>query len=454
MKVIVVGAGTVGTSIASFLLREGFEVIIVDMSSERLSWVDETMDVQSIIGEVSDPKVLTQLDLPSVDVFLAVTNIDEVNLIAAFSAKKMGASKVVARVRSPHYMDEIAVKYRDPLGIDLFISPERMSSFELADFVGTAALAQATFAAGKVQMRTVRLAANSQYVKQTIMELNLPAKGILVVGIRRENEIIIPHGNTKLLPDDRVTIIGMSDIIDTATSEFDLKEPDRRLATAVIAGAGDTGLLLAQLLERRGHEVTIVESNLTRAEFVGEKLKSTNILHGDATDINLMREERFDHFDYFISVMGNDEANIMASLLAKEIGIPKTACLIDRPDYARVMERVGIDVALSPRLLTANRLMQLLKRGKSRSVTLLEEGELEIIEYVALAKSEIVGTPLKDIKLPKDCLIGAVIQESQIQIARGDTIIRPKSTVITITTPGSAEELDDLFQPAKEDTNS
>ncbi len=450
MRIIVVGAGTVGSNIAKFLTRENHEVIIVDKEPQKLAQVEDELDVQTLVGDACDPVTLKSIEIESADLCIAVTEKDEVNLICAFAAKRMKAGRVIARVRSQYFYDKEEVNFQNPLDIDLLISPEILGAYELAQFIGTpGALLQVSLARGQVQLRTLKLAEKSTYVGHQVKDLNIP-EGVLIAGIRRGDEVMIARGDTRLEADDRVTLIGLPNVLDRASQPITLVEGGERVASVAIAGAGETGIYLAQLLERRGQKVTLLEISRERAELAGEILQGVRVLHVDATDLNILREEGIGLVDYYIATMGDDENNVMSSLLAKELGVPKTACLIDRPDYTRIVEKIGIDIAISPRIVVANRVLRMVKRGRIRSVTLLEEGELEINEYQALSQSAIVGHPLMEIA-PQGVLIGAIVQGGEARIPRGNDIIRPGTIVIGLAKADDAEKLDNLFAPVVEE---
>ncbi len=449
MRVIVVGAGTVGSNIASHLTREHHDVVMMDRDPGKLGELEDHLDVQTFMGDGCDPVALrTAIGGEETHLLLALTEQDNTNLIMAYAAKKMGVKRVVARVRSRFYLNTADVNFRDPLGIDLLLSPEILTALEIAKFIeNPAALAMATLAQGRVQLRTVLLSPFSLYSTKSLRELELPF-GVLVAIIRRGKEIFIPGGDDTLMAGDHVTLIGLPEMIDQIHPDFDTEQEtkvheSRRVA---IAGAGETGLFLAEQLEARKHRVYLIDNNRSRLEQVAENLNKAVMLHGDCTNIQFLREEGIDSMDYFVAATGDDESNVMSALLASELKVSKTACLIDRPDYVRVVEKVGIDVALSPRIVAANRIMTLVKQGKIRSVTLLEDGAVEVTEYQALSRSAIVGKALKDVKLPKGTLIGAVVHGHQVTIPRGNDQIRPGDIVITVAASGATEELSQLFQ--------
>ncbi|MCC5876666.1 MAG: Trk system potassium transporter TrkA [Candidatus Sumerlaeia bacterium] len=452
MRIVIVGAGTVGTSIARYLTREGHEVVMMDKSATALARLED-LDVQTFPANACDPDNLLEAAVDLAHVFLAVTNHDETNLIAAFAARKMGCQRVVARVRSPFYYKEMHVPFRSGLNISMFISPEVETAEEFLNFIRTPdALATVTLAQGRVQLRTIKMSPESEFAGRALKDLRLP-EGVLVAATRHEGIAHIARGNTVLHGEDRVTLMGLPAILDDVSRRFHMMKPDDESKWVVIAGAGETGLVLAKGLEHQGKQVTLIERDRARADVVSREVgKSTRILHGDATEANFLKQEHIGKAAYFISAMGDDENNIMSTMLAKELGVRKTACVIDRPDYIRIVEKIGIDVAISPRFVAANRILAMVKRGRIRSVTLIEDGELEINEYEALSTSPVTGQPLKDVPTPDHCLFGAIARTGRVHIPRGDFIIHPGDTVITVAKPEATDKLDVLFAGAPKST--
>lgn len=450
MRVIVVGAGTVGSNIASHLTRDGHEVVVVDTNAAKLRDLEDHADVQTLVGNGCDPAVMkTALGGGEVPLLLAVTEQDNTNLVMAYAAKRLGVARVVARVRSRFYLSTDEVNFRDPLGIDLLLSPEILTALELVNFVeNPSALAIAQLAQGRAQLRTVLLSPFSEFNSRRLADAGVPA-GVLVAAVRRGKEIVIPHGDFELMAGDHVTLIGLPNAIDEVHPRFDTERRKRasRTMRVAVAGAGETGVFLAEQLESRRHRVHLIDRNRERLEQIAERLNGTTLLHGDCTNIQFLREENIQDMDYFIAATGDDESNVMSALLASELKVPKTACLIDRPDYARVVEKVGIDVALSPRIVAANRVMTLVKRGKIRSVTLLEDGAIEVTEYQALSSSAITDRPLREVVLPTGALIGAIVRGHDVIIPRGNDSVRPGDIVVTVAAAERGEEVGALFRP-------
>ncbi|MEQ8822208.1 MAG: Trk system potassium transporter TrkA [Sumerlaeia bacterium] len=450
MRTIVVGAGTVGTNIAAHLARDRHDVVVVDLSQSKLRDLEDHVDVQTLLGNACDPQVLKQaIGGHQTALLLAVTDQDTTNLIVAYAAKRVGLPRVVARVRSRFFLDGEAVNFSDPLGIDMLMSPEILTAQELANFIEHPnALYSASLARGRLELRTLFLSPLSELCSLRLREITLPA-GCLVAAIRRGSEIHTPRGDDELQAGDRITLIGLPDVLDDVHNTFDTEQTatSARGQRVAIAGAGETGLFLAEMLETRRHKVYLIDKDIERCNLAGERLKHAIVYHGDCTNVQFLREEHLERMDYFVAVTGDDESNVMSALLAKELGIERTACIIDRPDYIRIVERVGIDAALSPRIVAANRVMAVVKQGKIRNVVLIEDGAVEVTEYQAQARSPITGVPLKDLDMPKGTLVGAIVRGQKVIIPRGDDMIKGSDVVIAVAESQQADKVDKLFRP-------
>lgn len=452
MRTLIVGAGTVGYYLAMQLVREKHEVVVVDQSAERLAHIEDHLDAQTLEGDGCDPAVLSKvLGDGEVKLALAVTNEDAVNLVVGYTAKRLGAERVGARVRSRYFLKRGGpVAYREPLGIDFLLSPEGMTAEELARFIDNpAALGIAAFADNKVHLRTVMLSPFSELADHTIPEVaaKLPP-GVLVAAVQRGKKVFVPRGDSRLEGGDKVTLLGLPDSVSRVHALFDT-EQDTSKAKALrvaIAGAGETGLHLAERLEDRGHRVYLIDKDRRRCEVADERLRDAVVLHGDCTNIQFLKEESIGRMDYFVGATGDDESNIMSALLAKELKVPKAATLIDRPDYVRVIEKVGIDVALSPRIVAANRVLAQLERESIQSLFLLAEGAVEVREYKAAAHSPIVGEKLMDIKPPKGTLVGAIVHGDEVVIPRGGDSVRPGDRVIAVAEEAAVDEMGAMFR--------
>jgi trk system potassium uptake protein TrkA len=444
MDIIIVGAGTIGRSIAGLLVQENHNVTLVDSSLKRLEEIAATLDLHTLQGWGSDYEVLELAGAEQADLLLAVTDHDEVNLLSAHAAKRLGTNKTVARVSRHCYLNSVRLNYRALLDIDLVLSPEVLTAVEIVKFLDNPdALALEHFAHGRVQLRKVVIAADSPLVRTPLKELTLP-EGVLVVSIVRGEEIVIPKGDDVFAAGDKVIFMGLAEMTHVTQQAF--HESKEEIQSIVIAGGGETGLFLAQTLEKRRYRVKLIESDRERCNYLSRLLDRVTIINGDATDAQFLKEERISGADVYIAVTGDEEVNIMSSLLAKELGARQCITKVERPDYISIMERSGIDLALSPRLVTANKVISLLKRGKIKSLSILEEGKAEVIEFQAAEGAAVVNRPLAEVEFPTGCLVGAIVHLGKVKVPRGRNIIYPGDLVIVFCLAKVAEEVEKLFQ--------
>jgi len=444
VNITIVGAGTIGSHIAEFLVADGHDIRLVDLDREALNEIGESLDVQTVCGDGSDPACLEQAQAGRCDLFLAMTNRDEINLISAMTAKRLGAARTVARVRSHWYLDSMKVPYRSVLDIDLIISPVRLTAQEIAKHIEQPdTLAFEEFARGRVQMRQVRLRPDSPYIGRPLRDLSLP-QGVLIATITRNETTIIPKGGDVLREGDRVALIGEPEALDR--TEIEWRARSREIRRVVLFGGGMIGFHLAAILTARGYNVKIVELDKGRCEWLSAHLPEATIVQGDATRLGLLKEERVGSADLLVATTGDDEYNLMSCLLAKSLGLPKAFMILRRPDYTPIVEKLGVDLALSPRIVTAQRILALVRRGKIRSVALLEGGRAEILEFQALPDTPVVNRPLKEIKFPKGALAAAVVRGGRVCVPHGTDVIRPGDLVVVLCLTSARDELEVLFE--------
>lgn len=439
-KIIIVGAGTVGRYISDILQQDQHEVVVIDNDKERLETLGESLDIQTLQGHGADPAILTTAGIGEAQLLLALTNLDEVNLLSCLVGKSLGAGRSVARARSPWCLDNSIIDLPSTLQIDLIMNPEHLTALEIVRFLDAPyALALARYAHDKVQLRTCIIEEDSECAGQKLMDCRLPDE-VLVVVLSHEDHIEIPTGGTILAPGAKITIMGATERLPEAQRLFhSLTDPVRDVT---IAGGGITGLFLAETLERRNFSVKLIESNLERCNYLSERLDRTQVVHGDATQSDLMKEERIPDTDVFISVTGDDENNLMSCLLAKELGVAQTVVNIARPDYASLVQKFGISLALSPRNVMAERILTLVSRGRIQAVTLLEDGKVEVIEMVVGHGSSLVGVPLARLSLPEGTLISAIVRLGETIIPRGHHQIEPGDTVVVVGLKDSMDQLE------------
>lgn len=433
MKIIIIGAGVVGNTIATRLSSEAHDVIVIEKDERRIKEISESLDVKVIHGSGSSPKVLMDAGVEHSDMVIAVTDSDEVNMIACMIAGSQSRiPKKIARIREPDYVNYTQIFDKNYLDLDFNINPEKAAAERIMRIIEVSgALDVVEFADGRVKLVGIKLTPTCGAVGQKLKDLKdlHPEHRVIIVAIYRGSETIIPSGSTVLETGDLVFAVTVPDEIPNLLKLLGRKEKTGN--KIMMVGGGDIGFYLAQWLEKRGYSVKIIERNEARALFLADKLKKAIVLRGDGTDQNLLIEENVMDIDSFIAVTNDEEANILSALLAKRLGANRCISLIDKPEYLSMVSTIGIDVSVSPRLESVSSILQFVRKGKILNVTQLMEERVEAIETVAMETSDIVSRPLKEIKFPKGSLIGAVIRENgEVIIPEGETQIQPGDKIV------------------------
>lgn len=451
MKIIILGAGQVGSSLAANLASEANDITIVDIDQQRLALLSERYDLQTVTGIASYPSVLERAGARDADMVIAVTNSDEVNMLACQVAYTLFHTPTkIARVRAAEYLQQSILFAQEALPIDVLISPEQLVTDyieRLLSFPG--ALQVLDFAAGKVQMIAVKAYYNSPLVGHTLRALgeNLANIEYRVAAIFRGGKPVIPEGDTTIEPDDEVFFIGASKHIRSLMGF--IREKEKNVRRIMLAGGGNIGQRLARALEQH-YEVKMLEIDPIGAEQASEQLERTVVLLGDAADEELLMEENIDQTDVFCAVTNDDEANIISSMLAKRLGARKVMSLINRASYVDLVQSNIIDIAISPQQATIGSLLAHIRKGDVVVVHSLRRGAAEAIEAVAhgdVGSSQVVGRALDEIKLPPDTSIGAIVRGDEVLIAHHDTVIEAEDHVILLVANKSrVPEVERLFQ--------
>jgi len=443
MNILVLGAGTVGQSIAELLSQAGHSVTIVDRDPKAVQQAEANLDVRGLVGLATSSAVLFQAGAMVADLCLSCTDNDEANLLAASVAKQMGSRKSIARVHASFYRDFHTFDYQRSLNIDQLLSLEQLTAFEMAKTIrNPASLAVENFARGMIEMQELQIGPRAKVLSQPLADLGLPA-GVRVGSVRRGDRLTIPGPEDELAAGDWVTLVGTREELDTVKRRFRGNGGTRR--TVVIAGGGETGQSLATVLEGRQFAVRLIERDRQRCEELSEKLSETTVLHGDVTSRAFLEEERVGQADVFVAAMGEDEDNIMASVEAKELGVGTCFTVIHRPDYANVVAKLGIDYPVSPRTVMAREVLSHVSAGPISRMTRLAGGQAEVVEFRAAAGAAAIGVALRDLPLPRGCLLAAILREDYAVVPGADAAIQPGDTVVAILTPAVRGPLIDLF---------
>ena len=435
MKIVILGAGQVGRTAAYQLSREeANEVTVVDVNEEILRDLQDRIDVRTVAGNASYPTVLEAAGAAEADILVALTNSDEVNMMACEVAYTLFRTPTkIARIRAAEYTSRPQLFSEEALAVDVFISPEQLVTEYIERLVRyPGALQVLDFAEGRVRLVSVRARRGGPLVGQRLRDLreHLPHAEVRVVAIYRSGQMIRPEGDTVVEDDDEVFFLAARDSIRRVLREMRREEdPLRRI---VIAGGGNIGLRLARALEKNA-QVKLIERDAQRARRASELLESTIVLNGDAADEELLVEENIDSTDVFAAVTNSEEANILSAMLAKRLGARKVMALINKPSYAELIESGSIDVAISPQTITIGSLLAYVRRGDVGKVHSLRRGAAEALEAIVHGTettSRVVGRRVEEIRLPEGASIGAVVRGEEVIMAHHDTVVRADDHVI------------------------
>ncbi len=436
MRIVIAGAGEVGFSLAQSL-ADKYDVYIIEENPSRCEAVSD-LDVVVVNGNAANINVLKSASVENADVFLAVTGNDEVNLLAGIAARKLGAKKVIVRVENPEYVDKPIVRDH-PLGYDVVICPQLALAQEAARLVGIpGAIEIVTFSGGRVEMIEVQIMENSKADGCKVKDLKLPPN-VVITSIYRNGEVIIPRGDTVLRKGDRVAIVGKTAEIEKLRGIFGPPVVKR----VTIFGAGTIGSYVAKILQKGRISVKLVESRRDRCEHISEVLSGVKVVCGDATDIEFLVEEEIGKSDAVVATTESDEKNLLICLLAKNLGAKTAIAKVEKKEYVRLFEAVGVDAALNPRRVTYNEVMKLLRRMQIETVAEIEGAA--VVEIV-VKNPKLVGMKLKDINLPKSAIVGAVVRGDECLIPRGDTELQLGDRLLVFTTWDELEVVEETFE--------
>lgn len=452
MNILILGAGQVGRTAAYHLAREeANEVTIVDADAAKLRELQDRLDVRTVVGQASFPDVLERAGARDADMVIALTNSDEVNMVACQIAYTLFQTPTkIARIRSAEYISADALWQQSAIPVDFRISPEELVTAHIEQLIHYPGAFQVLeFANGAVRLVGARAHRDGLLVGQQIKTLrdHIPGVEMRIAAVYRSGKSIAPDGNTLIQEDDEVFFIAPRKDIRAVMSEMrKLEDPVRRV---VIAGGGNIGFRLASALEQT-NQVKVIERSKDRARAISERLGKAIVLHGDAADEELLLEENIDASDIFIAVTDAEEANILSAMVAKQLGCKKVMALINRPAYAEMVESRSIDVAISPQQITIGSLLEHVRRGDVVKVHSLRRGRAEAIEAIAhgtAGESKVVGRSVEEIPLPPGTSISAIIRDGRVMQAHHDTVVETDDHIILfITDRRQTEEVERLFQ--------
>ena len=441
-----VGAGEVGTYVAGRLSREGHNIVVIDPSARALAGVSDQHDVLTVRGNASNPKVMQEAGLDKVDLLVAVTDSDEVNLIACLQAKQAGVKSTVARIEDSELRGREGLAIREAAGADLVLDPDGQTAesiHELLVYKGASDLYE--LADGEVLVVGARLSPDAPLVGQKVSEVGdeyEPEWDFIFGALTRDGETTVMRRNETLLANDLLRVVcrrsGRAELMRI------LGLHRATLRRVMLLGGGRTSERLATLLIERGTEVTILERNEERCKVLSERNRHVLVLHGDITDIDVLKREDIGSYDAVVAATGEDDANVLACLYAKSEGVDETVAVVHRLSLLPLLKQVGIDAAMSPRTASANGVLRLV-RGDVASVGTFLEGDVEVLELEVAPGSRADGTPVGELHLTGRVLLAAIIRDGNARIARGHSELRARDHVAIFVTPQQVDEVKRAF---------
>ncbi len=433
MKIAIVGAGKLGMSVAKALLGGDHSVTIIDTNEAVIEKISSQMDVMVVQGNAKEIKILKQLDIDTYDYLIATTFNDEANIVISSFAKKLGCSKVVARVRDPEHMQQINF-IKETMDIDHIVNPNQGITVEIYKYLAEKyTLSNGIFSSGKVSLVEFPVKRYPRLIGRSMRDIPEILPNMLVAAVSKNGKVIIPHGDEIIDKDDFVYVIGEKGPILELNSKVHERGKYTDLQKVMIVGGGKTGFYLAEMLSEFGAAVKLIERDKDRCHYLSTHLEDVMILHGDATDLTLLEEENLDMMDAFVTVTGFDEDNLLLALTAKQHGIEDVIATVSRSSYAEIISRMGIDMALNSLDITTSNILHFVQGSKKILSSHLIEGQAEIMEIIATPHMQILDTPLSELELHDGILIAAIHRGSQVIIPKGDTEIHENDRIILLS---------------------
>ncbi|MBN1320135.1 MAG: Trk system potassium transporter TrkA [Thermoleophilia bacterium] len=443
MYAIIVGAGEVGFHIATILSQEGHDVAVIDRDQDAHQRAVQQLDCLAVHGNGASRRVLEEAGVGRADLLVAVTDSDEVNMIACMAAKGVGVPLTAARVRNQEYLEDSGALSTGIVGVDQVIEPEMAVAAEVIKLAAIpGALDVETFVAGQVSVIEVLVDAQSPCVGVPLRSLELPS-GVLVAAILREGKTSIPRGDSTLQGMDRVFLSGKAGA--TVAAAGVLSGQQGALKNAILLGCGEIGMNIARGLESRHIRLTVFEKDQAQAVRAADVLRHSMVIRDEGIDENVLIEEGVKTCDLFIAATGDDRLNILTALMAKQLGAKRTIAVVERSEFSRVVESVGVDVALSPRRMTASAILRFIRAGSVVSGAVLDKSAGEALEFLVKDSCPVCSKKLAEIDFPNGAIVGAVVRGDEVRIPDGQSVLVDGDTAVVFALPEAVRGVEKLF---------
>jgi trk system potassium uptake protein len=447
MRIVIVGAGAVGFYLARMLAEEAQEVTLVDDDPAKVRRAEENLDGIAILGNGAAIPVLQEARIDRADILMAVSGSDEVNLMACRIAARFDVPVKVARVRHPEHFGPRSVLSREAMGVDFLIGPEQECAWEIFQLLNIAAATDlARFADGRVQLVGMRVKAGAPVEGKAVAVLDRELRGrqFVLAAVVRDGVTRIPRGSTVLQADDKIYVLAPASEIPSLPPLAGY--PPFSLRRVMVAGGSEEAVYLARHLVEHGVQCTLLDRDRDRCRELAELVPRALVLQGDPTDLDLLEMEGVEGIDGFVAVTDRDEVNMLVALLAKNLGARRVIPLIHRVEYMTLVEPMGLDAAVSPRISAANSILRFIRKGPITSVATLKEGGAEAMETVVGAESRILGRPLKEIDFPEGALLGVIIRGDRVIMPRGEDALEEGDHAVFFVLPHAVAGVERLLR--------
>lgn len=451
MRIVIVGLGQTGRTVLENLSNEDHTITIIDENKDKIEGLIEKYDVFGIVGNGACLDIQNEANVKNADMLIALTDSDELNILACLVAKKSGASNTVARVRNPSYRKQI-VDMKEELGISMILNPEKETANEIFNVINLPSVAQIEhFARGRVSLVAILVEKGCSLMGETLISIGKKFRTkVLICAVQRGGQVFIPSGNFTIEEGDKIHFTADANSLGDFLTEINLiKSPIRNV---MIVGGGNIGYYLAEKLSNKKYKIKLIENDKHRAEEMAEALPKVTVIYGDGTKQDLLLEEGIESMDAFISLIGIDEENIIVSMYANKCKVRKIVAKIDREELLGILEEMGIYNNVSPKDIIATRVLRYIralanKRGSNISTLYrLVNNQVEALEFVAKNKEPFYNKPLKDLKIKNNCLIACIIRNNDVIIPDGNSCIQCNDNVIVVTTHKNFDDLTDIFE--------
>jgi trk system potassium uptake protein TrkA len=445
MNILVIGAGEVGYQLTKRLSAEKHNITILEKNPVKANRAREQLDAMVVTGSASSYHDLKLAKIEEADIFVAMSNVDEVNLLACLFARKLDIPLKIARVRNPEFIRTDFILSKEEMGVDLLIHPEKETADAIVRLIHQSSATDIVeFTGGRIQLMGIRLETSSPILRRSLREIwneydNLPAR---IVCINRKNTTIIPRGEDILVPGDQIFVVCDKDLVSTIVKVTGKENVN--IQDIMILGGGLIGRYVAKELEEEMN-TKIIESRSEKSEEIADILPKTLVIHGDGTDVDLLAQEGIIDMDSLIAVTGDDETNIISTLVARHLRVPRTIALVNKTEYLPITPTIGMDAVVSKKLLTVNAILRFIQKSTFERIVTIPGIDADIVEIIPQENSKITKKILKNVHFPKYSIVGAVEREGKVIVPMGDTQIRAGDRVVVFALPKALEDVEKLF---------